>query len=195
MLGIIELILLCIFGFFYVGLFYNLPVLAAGVRDLFKNRRKYKASFIGDRSLPYFSIILPVKNEQSVIGRLLEALSKVRYPTEKLEIVIVDDGSVDGTSEVCREFAEKSGNVKYLQRSVSNGKASALNYGMKHCSGEIIGIFDADNVLAEDALLNTANYFRDHKVAAVQGRIHSINSNENMLTQFIAYEDAVWSEA
>jgi cellulose synthase/poly-beta-1,6-N-acetylglucosamine synthase-like glycosyltransferase len=195
MLGLIELALLFVFGFFYIGLFYNLPVLAAGVRDLFRNRRKRRQTSVEERSLPSYSIILPVKNEESVIGRLLDAISKARYPTEKLEIVIIDDGSIDGTPEICRKYAAKLRNVKYLQRSVSNGKASALNYGMKHCTGDVIGIFDADNVLAEDALLNVANYFRDAKVAAVQGRIHSINSNQNMLTQFIAYEDAVWSEA
>jgi cellulose synthase/poly-beta-1,6-N-acetylglucosamine synthase-like glycosyltransferase len=195
MLGIIEFALLCVFVFFYAGLFYNLPVLAAGVRDVFRNKRKSKKTSVGDEVLPSISIVLPVKNEESVIGRLLGALSNMRYPTEKMEIVIVDDGSIDGTAEICRRFAGEFGNVRYLQRSVSSGKASALNYGMTYCHGEIIGVFDADNVLAEDAFLNVANYFRDSKVAAVQGRIHSINSNENMLTQFIAYEDAVWSEA
>jgi cellulose synthase/poly-beta-1,6-N-acetylglucosamine synthase-like glycosyltransferase len=85
--------------------------------------------------------------------------------------------------------------LRFFEREVSNGKANALNYGLKHCRGEIVGVFDADNVIAGDALVNAAAYFQDVNVAAVQGRIHSINSHENMLTQFIAYEDAVWSEA
>ncbi len=58
-----------------------------------------------------------------------------------------------------------------------------------------MGVFDADNVVSKDALVNVVKYFDDARVSAVQGRIHSINSHENMLTQFIAYEDAVWSEA
>jgi cellulose synthase/poly-beta-1,6-N-acetylglucosamine synthase-like glycosyltransferase len=85
--------------------------------------------------------------------------------------------------------------VRFFRREVSNGKANALNYGLQYCRGEIVGVFDADNVIAGDALVNAAAYFEDARVAAVQGRIHSINSHENMLTQFIAYEEAVWSEA
>ena len=50
-------------------------------------------------------------------------------------------------------------------------------------------------MVARDILVNVAGYFDDGRVSAVQGRIHAINSDENMLTKFIAYEDAVWSEA
>ena len=196
MISLLDLVLLCVFGFFYVGLSYNLPVLAAGVRDLRRSRRRSRAKVSdGDGGLPFFSLILPVKNEAIVIGRLLGVLSKMHYPADRFEIVIVDDESVDGTREICKRFAAGRENVQYLERSGAEGKASALNCGLKHCRGEIVGVFDADNVLAEDALLNVARYFGDAKVAAVQGRIRSINSQQNMLTQFVAYEDEVWSEA
>src|SRR4030066_1341506 len=195
MFGLVEVGLLFVFLFFYVGLFYNLPVLAAGVRNRRKSRRSPKASDGLRERLPCFSLILPVKNEESVVGRLLETFSRSSYPADRFEVVIVDDGSVDGTADICRRFAERAGNVRFLQREVSKGKANALNYGLKFCRGEIVGVFDADNVIAKDALLNVVKYFDDVGVSAVQGRIHSINSHENMLTQFIAYEDAVWSEA
>ena len=195
MFGLVEVGLLFVFLFFYVGLFYNLPVLAAGVRNLRKSRRVPKRSDGLRERLPFFSLILPVKNEESVVGRLLETFSRSSYPADRFEVVIVDDGSVDGTADICRRFAERAGNVRFLQREVSKGKANALNYGLKFCRGEIVGVFDADNVIAKDALLNVVKYFDDVRVSAVQGRIHSINSHENMLTQFIAYEDAVWSEA
>ena len=182
---------------FYVGLFYNLPVLAAGVRDLRKGSLRRSANLISseEKDLPFFSLVLPVKNEVSVVNRLLESLSRLSYPADKFEIVIVDDGSVDGTVEACKRFAASHANVKFLQRSVSFGKSSALNFGFEHSCGEIIAVFDADNVPAVDALSRAAEHFRDPEVAALQGRIHSINSHENMLTQFLAYEDAVWCEA
>jgi cellulose synthase/poly-beta-1,6-N-acetylglucosamine synthase-like glycosyltransferase len=129
------------------------------------------------------------------VNRLLESLSRLSYPADKFEIVIVDDGSVDGTVEACKRFATSHVNVKFLQRSVSLGKSSALNFGFKHSSGEIVAVFDADNVPAVDALSRAAEHFLNPGVAALQGRIHSINSHENMLTQFLAYEDAVWCEA
>ena len=196
MLGVFEIAVLCLFGFFYVGLIYNLPVLAAGVRDLRRSRRQVKKpnSAYDESGLPRFSVILPVKNEEKVIGRLLRSLLRQNYPADKLEIVIVDDGSVDATANVCREFVEVNESVKFLQRSVCAGKASAINYGIAHCTGDIVGVFDADNLVAEDALMNAAQHFRNASVAAIQGRIHSVNSRQNMLTQFISYEDAVWSD-
>jgi cellulose synthase/poly-beta-1,6-N-acetylglucosamine synthase-like glycosyltransferase len=70
-----------------------------------------------------------------------------------------------------------------------------LNHGIDYAKGEIIGIFDADSVLSHDILLNVCRYFENSEVAAVQGRTLSINSEENMLTKFISYEEAVWCEA
>jgi cellulose synthase/poly-beta-1,6-N-acetylglucosamine synthase-like glycosyltransferase len=196
LLSLVDSVLLFVFLTFYAGLFYNLPVLAAGVRDLRKSRRKKSTDNANEeKTLPYFSIIIPVKNERPVIGRILESLGCLQYPVDKFEIVVVDDGSVDGTAEICRKFASSHGNFKLLQRNVPRGKASALNYGVAHSIGEIVAVFDADNVPAGDALLLAAEHFRDPEVAAVQGRIHSINSHENMLTRFLAYEDAVWCEA
>ncbi|MGE5637877.1 MAG: glycosyltransferase [Chloroflexota bacterium] len=191
--GIIEIGLICVFLFFYVGLFYNLPVLVAGVRDI-RRRRSGHLDF-KPKDLPYFSLLLPVKNEERVIGRLLEGFSHLNYPTDRFEVIIIDDGSTDRTSEICAEFARKANNVRFFRREVSYGKANALNYGLKFCHGDIVGVFDADNVVAKDILVNVVKYFDDVQVSAVQGRIHSINSHENMLTRFISYEDAVWSEA
>ena len=196
MFGLFEVVLFSVFLFFYVGLFYNLPVLVVGVRDLLRSRRGVgRRVFKGGGALPSFSIILPVKDERSVVGRSLEALSQLRYPVDRFEVVVVDDGSVDGTTEICREFASSHENVRFLHRSFSEGKASALNHGLRNSSGDIVVIFDADNVPASDVLSVAAGYFEDPSVAAVQGRIDSINHGENMLTQFIAYEDFLWCEA
>lgn len=193
MIGIFEIALICVFLFFYIGLFYNLPVLAAGVGDIRKRHPKH--SNFERQDLPFFSLIVPVKNEETVVGRLFEGFARLNYPKVRFEVIVVDDGSVDATADICRRFSETAGNVRFFHREVSSGKANALNYGLKFCRGDIVGIFDADNVVARDALINVAGYFEDAKVSAVQGRIHSINSNENMLTQFVAYEDLIWSEA
>jgi cellulose synthase/poly-beta-1,6-N-acetylglucosamine synthase-like glycosyltransferase len=193
-LGIVDFVLFLVFLAFYIGLFYNLPILAAGVRDLRRSKRHSRVRR-EDTFLPSFSIILPVKNERTVVGRILESVSRLSYPVEKFEIVVVDDGSIDGTAEICERFVASHVNVKFFQRKVSEGKASALNFGLAHSIGDVIAVFDADNVPASDVLLKAAGYFSDPRVAAVQGRIHSINSHQNMLTQFLAYEDAVWCEA
>jgi len=182
----------------YVWSLYNLPILATGVRNLHKTKLKPdKKRSVRDNRLPMFTILVPVKNEEKVIGRFLEAVALLNYPNDKKEIIIVEDGSTDRTAEICKKYAMEHNKltVKILHKSTSNGKSPALNYGVKHARGEIIAIFDADNVPYADALLNACKYFEDSKVAAVQGRTMSINQDENVLTKFVSYEDAVWCEA
>lgn len=150
---------------------------------------------VGRRDLPVFSLVVPVKDEEKVVGRLLESLSKLDYPEDKKEVIFVEDGSTDETLHICLEEAEKLGvDTKVFHRDC-DGKPSALNYGISRAKGDIVGVFDADSVLASDVLLNVCKYFEDPKVAAVQGRNLSINSEENMLTKFISYEETVWFEA
>ena len=196
MLVVIDALLVCVFVFFYVGLFYNLPILAAGVRDFRRyTKRSTRKVSLDKKSLPSFSIVLPVKNEKPVIDRVLSNLVNLSYPSELFEVVIVDDCSTDGTVEVCERFAAEFSNIKFYHRNVSFGKPSALNFGLTNCTGDIVGVFDADNVPEKDTLLAAAVHFRDASVAALQGRLDSLNSTQNMLTQFIAYEDSVWCEA
>lgn len=194
MLSPVSVAMVCVFFFVCAWSLYNLPILAAGVRNA-RRSKKTRKRFSENRSLPTFSIVVPVKNEEKVIGRLLNALSRLDYPSDKREVVIVEDGSTDDTLNVCRKYAEQVGlNIKVLQKPSSDGKSSALNYGVAHAKGEIVGIFDADNVPDRDALLNACSFFEDPAVAAVQGRTSSINAGENMLTKFISHEETVWCE-
>jgi len=130
------------------------------------------------------------------VGRLLNALLNLDYPPQKKEIIVVDDGSVDRTVEICAEYAKRDpAHIRVLQKPVSNGKPAALNYALEHAKGEIVATFDADNVPGSDALLEAARYFEDPSVAGVQGTVCAINADENMLTRFISYEEAVRFEA
>jgi cellulose synthase/poly-beta-1,6-N-acetylglucosamine synthase-like glycosyltransferase len=192
MLEIVGLVLIGVLLSICLWGLYNVPILATGVKDFRKSRQKQQKKSLSDKLLPTFSIVVPVKNEANVIGRLLAALSKLNYPVDKREIVIVEDGSTDETLDICMNYANQHAGVKILQKPFSNGKPSALNYGLKHAKGEIIAIFDADNVPDTDALMAVREYFEDPAVAAVQGKTLCINSKENMLTQFISYEEAVW---
>lgn len=180
----------------YAWSFYNLPILVAGVRSLRQSKQKPSKKPADRVTFPTFSIIVPVKNEEKVIGRLLNALSGLSYPAAKKEIIIVEDGSTDRSRDVCEAFArEQRLNIRVVQRHLSDGKPSALNRGVTCAKGEIVGVFDADSVPARDALLNVCKYFEDPQVAAVQGRTMSINSDENMLTRIISREEDVWCEA
>lgn len=174
---------------------YNIPIIVSGVRSLVKSRKmRGKQLSPAREELPYVSIIVPVKNEEKVVGRLLRAMLQLDYPSDKKEIIVVNDASDDKTGVICSEYAAKEPQIRIFNRPTSTTKAAALNFGVAQAEGEIIATFDADSVPEPDALLKAARYFANSGVAAVQGRICSINAGENMLTRFLSYEGAVQYE-
>jgi cellulose synthase/poly-beta-1,6-N-acetylglucosamine synthase-like glycosyltransferase len=190
-----PLLLISIIGIslIYVWTLYHVPIVVTGVKHLYNTKnKKPKLEIQVTETLPSISVIVPVKNEDKVVGRLLNALLTADYPKEKLEIVVVEDGSTDGTARICKEFvANYPDNLKLVQRTVSKGKPSALMAALGQVKGEIIGVFDADNVPEPDVLLRAASHFTDSSVVAVQGRALAINAEENMLTKFVAQEETV----
>ncbi len=137
--------------------------------------------------LPRVTIQLPIFNEQFVVERLLDAICRMDYPLEKLDIQVLDD-STDETVAVARglvnHYAAKGFPVSYHHRSNREGfKAGALSEGLKTAKGEYVAIFDADFVPPEDFLLRTIHHFTDPKIAMVQTRWTHINRNYSFLTE------------
>jgi cellulose synthase/poly-beta-1,6-N-acetylglucosamine synthase-like glycosyltransferase len=180
-----------VFSLIFAWCSYNGLILVAGIKHLKNSHEKKGASsFSGDP--PTISIIIPAKNEEKVIGRCLEAFLRVDYPREKMEVIVVEDGSKDKTAEICAEYAERyPGLIRLLRKPNSNGKPSALNFGLKHARGEIIGVFDADSVPEPDVLKKVAYYFSELRVEALQGRTLTINADENALAKLTSYEEAL----
>jgi glycosyltransferase involved in cell wall biosynthesis len=89
---------------------------------------------------PLVSVIMPVYNERETLP---EILARVRAVGVRKEIVVVDDGSTDGTREVLRE-EEQKGDLKVLYHEVNKGKGAAVRTGLEHASGDFIIIQDAD---------------------------------------------------
>ncbi|MEM4653018.1 MAG: glycosyltransferase family 2 protein [Candidatus Nezhaarchaeales archaeon] len=198
-MSFVHALVLVMFSVVYVWTLYQLPILAIGVSHLRRYRNgeeDLRRPLLDVDELPTISIIVPVKDEEKVVGRLLEALLKLDYPPEKREIVIVEDGSKDRTVEICEEYVRKfPGQVKLIHKPTSSGKPPALNYALKHVKGDIVAFFDADSVPKPDALKRAIAYFSDPSVAAVQGRLFSINADENMLTKLASYGEIIWCEA
>jgi cellulose synthase/poly-beta-1,6-N-acetylglucosamine synthase-like glycosyltransferase len=177
---------------FFVFTIYNIPVVVTGFWRLWRSRRKETRRIkTTEQKLPFVSVIVPVKNEEKVIVRLLDALTKMNYPSGKKEVIVVNDASTDRTGEICLNYSLSHPEVRVLERNESNTKAGALNFGLNYARGEVVATFDGDSVPEPDALLRAAQYFSDPSVAAVQGRICSINERQNMLTRFLSYEAAI----
>lgn len=180
---------------FFAFTIYNIPVVVTGFCRLWRTRRKEtKPIESEEQKLPLVSIIVPVKNEEKVVARLLEALTRLDYPFGKKEVIVVNDASTDRTGEICFKYCLSHPEIRVLEKATSTTKAGALNFGVQHALGEIIATFDGDSVPEPDALLKAVKYFADPSVGAVQGRICSINAGQNMLTRFISYECSVQYE-
>jgi len=140
---------------------------------------------------PTVSILIPAYNEEPVIGRILQRMSELTYPTDKLQIIVIDDASKDKTGKIADRYSNIHNYVKVLHRDEKEGgrgKASALNAGLKHAKGEIVLCFDADYYPQRDITEQLAKEFEDPKVGAVQGRVTVLNEPKNMLTRLVALE-------
>ena len=137
--------------------------------------------------LPVVTIQLPLYNEMYVADRLIEAVCRIEYPREKLEIQVLDDSTDEtrGIAELAvRRFATEGVDIKYLHRTDRRGfKAGALEAGLQTARGEFIAIFDADFIPSSDFLTRLMPHFSDAKVAMVQARWGHINQDYSLLTK------------
>ncbi|HCF62212.1 MAG TPA: glycosyl transferase family 2 [Myxococcales bacterium] len=152
-------------------------------------RHKYRLPTPKGRleTLPRVTIQLPIFNEMYVCERLIDAVCKMDYPRELLEIQVLDD-STDETREIAREVVDKHRkagiDIVYLHRADRSGfKAGALEAGLKQAKGEFVAVFDADFLPPPDFLKKTVPYFSDDGVGMVQVRWDHINRDYSLLTQ------------
>jgi len=117
---------------------------------------------------PKISVIVPVWNEGSNNGerirKTLDSLLHARYPKEKLEIIVVNDGSTDNSLKIINEY--KKFGVKVFSYKKSKGKTHAVNLGIKHATGELIAGLDADSFIMPDAFEKIVPVFKDKRVMA-----------------------------
>ncbi len=143
--------------------------------------------------LPFVSLLVAAKNEELVIGNLVNNLCNLEYPEEGYEVWIVDDNSSDKTPQLLSELASKYENLKVLRRKpgATGGKSGALNQVLPLTKGEVIAVFDADAQVSSDILLRTIPLFGRDNVGAVQLRKEIANASTNFLTKGQMAEMAV----
>ena len=115
------------------------------------------------KKLPKVSVLIPAHNEENTIKETLDSLQKLKYPKNKLEIIVVDDGSTDNTYRIVKEYGKK---VKVFRKK-RGGKASALNFGIKKCKGDFVLALDADSIVERNYLLKVLKYFDENVMAVV----------------------------
>ncbi len=118
---------------------------------------------------PNITLLIPAFNEVDVIRRKLENSVALNYPREKLQILVVDDGSDDGTAEIVREFESRG--VTLLKQPVRGGKMNGVNRGFSEATGEIVVLSDASPDYEKDSLHKLASPFADSSVGVVVGTL------------------------
>ncbi|HPF11112.1 MAG TPA: glycosyltransferase [Flavobacteriaceae bacterium] len=156
-----------------------------------KNLTAPKFNLSNTEEVPFVTIQLPVYNECYVMERLLDNISKIEYPREKLEIQVLDDStdeSLESTAQHIQKLRETGLDIHHITRSNRDGyKAGALKEGLKIAKGEFIAIFDADFLPHEDWLLKTVPYFKDPEIGVVQTRWSHLNRDFSILTKVQAF--------
>jgi cellulose synthase/poly-beta-1,6-N-acetylglucosamine synthase-like glycosyltransferase len=181
--------LLAMFGILaYCLLQLSLAFLYLKKKPVYEIMRKSKPLDL--KNAPNVTIQLPIFNELYVVERLLNAVSAIDYPKEKLEIQLLDD-STDETVEKSKYLVEKlreTGlDIRHITRQKRTGyKAGALHEGLKTAKGEFIAIFDADFIPDPKFLMKTISHFNDPKIGVVQTKWQHINQDYSVLTKIQA---------
>jgi len=134
---------------------------------------------------PYrVSVVIPAYNEGKVIASTVRHILESSY--RNLDIVVIDDGSKDDTSQVVRDSFAQNANVKLI-RIANSGKANALNVGLTQAQGEIIVALDADTVFEKDTIARLVRWFSDPAIGAVAGNA-KVGNRINIVTRWQALE-------
>lgn len=143
----------------YFAVFWFLVFLEGGIKDK-KVKRLSKYSSV--------TIVIPAYNEEKRVKPTIESALKLDYPRNKIEFIIVNDGSTDKTEYVVRKLIRnnKRFNIKLINQE-NKGKGAALNTSLKIAKGEFFVCLDADSFVREDALKKILPHFNKKKIAAV----------------------------
>ncbi|HVS20307.1 MAG TPA: glycosyltransferase [Pyrinomonadaceae bacterium] len=146
--------------------------------------RRRERQHTGERYEPFVSVIVPAYNEERVIEATIRSLLNSDY--EKFEIIVVDDGSQDRTSEVVRE---QFGDVPLVRlfTEPNAGKAGALNFGLRYAKGDVIVALDADTQFPGETIRALARRFVDPQIGAVAGNA-KVGNRINIVTRWQALE-------
>jgi len=177
--------------FIWLMLLYQF-VLCLGGFCLRQRLRRQVPAAIDDDKLPSVTVLVPAHNEEKVIAATMAHLQRLQYPEGKLEIMIINDGSSDGTHEAARRQAGTDRRFRFLDIPTAaggRGKSLTLNRAFREARGEAIAIYDADNLPEADALRLLAwDLVSDRRLAAVTGKFRAYNAGRNLLTRFINLE-------
>jgi cellulose synthase/poly-beta-1,6-N-acetylglucosamine synthase-like glycosyltransferase len=151
-----------VYGLLFVGLYFEVFVLLTFLSGPARARRARPLS----TRTPHVAMIVPCWNEEPTIKENVESLLTLDYPEDKLEIIVVNDGSTDRSGEILDDAFSDHPRVKVIHQ-LNGGKHAALNTGIEYAKdAELVGCLDADSFVDRDALREIISCFDNPNVAA-----------------------------
>ena len=132
---------------------------------------------------PTVSVVIPAFNEEDGIIGTIESCVKVDYPTDLIEVIVVNDGSTDATWDRMLEAKERFPQIYVVDLGKNHGKRGAMAEGIRRSSGEVLCFVDSDSYVDEDAIVNLVQPFTDDRVGAVVGLADVRNRSANWITK------------
>lgn len=171
--------LLAVLGAYRVRMVYNFW--------RYRNIKPQPKAIFAEAELPRITVQLPLFNEMYVVERLLESVTAIDYPHDRLDIQVLDD-STDDTVRIASAAVERyrslGFDIEYIHRTDRSGfKAGALENGLRSAKGELVAVFDADFTPKPDCLRKMVDYFTDERIGMVQMRWSHINAGYSLLTR------------
>ncbi len=152
------------------------------------NYLRYKAiPSVADSELPTCTVIVPAYNEGKQVWDTLTSLAKSNYPKGKMQLLAIDDGSLDDTWEWMQDAKEKLGDrLEIYQQPENQGKRHALYRGFHLGTGEVFVTVDSDSIVTADTLRNLVSPFvNNEQCGAVAGNIRVLNNKKEMLPKML----------
>jgi cellulose synthase/poly-beta-1,6-N-acetylglucosamine synthase-like glycosyltransferase len=148
--------------------------------------RRRRAQECATTYFPSVAIVVPCFNEAATIGGTVASLKALKYPTDKLEIILVNDGSTDATPHIMDQYAADP-QITIIHKE-NGGKHTGLNMGIERTNAEFIGCLDADSFVHPKALKELMPYFDAPEIAAVTASM-SVHEPKGILQrmQYVEY--------
>ena len=142
---------------------------------------------VEESQLPLVTVIIPAYNEGSLVRDTIWSVTHSHYPPERLQVIVVDDGSTDDTWEHIVNAASNAPiPVTTFRQPRNMGKRHALHAGFQRAEGDVWVTVDSDSILHPDALRNGVSpLLRDQRIGLVAGCVKVLNRNDSLITRFL----------
>ncbi|MCL1630478.1 glycosyltransferase family 2 protein [Sporolactobacillus sp. CPB3-1] len=176
----------------WILLCINILLIIAGY--IYYLKTEHATVHLVNKDYPFVSVLVPAHNEAVVITQTVKSLLSFNYPSDRYEVIVINDNSSDNSSELLENLKLNYPTRQLIiintnARNGGKGKSNALNIGLKKSKGALIAVYDADNTPEQNALLYlVSELVQDERLGAAIGKFRTRNRLTNLLTRFINIE-------